>query len=141
VIQLISPAVQATEEHRPLVHPRTFGSRPRLRPHDLVEVILMKSAAHTVTTRSPDASVRSEFTQRRGRFSTGMERRPDGPRSRRVGRFCDGMAQLPETPAARRVGRFSTGMEQLPDSPATTRRGSFADGLMRRASARHEPRS
>jgi hypothetical protein len=106
----------------------------------------MKSAARTVTACSPDASVRSELAHRRGRFSTGMERRPDGPGPRRVGRFCDGMAQLPETADARRVGRFSTGMEQSPERLATMRCGSFADGSMAHAARagareRQQPRS
>ncbi len=64
--------------------------------------------------------------QRRGRFSTGNERRPA---TFRVGRYSEGAEWQPDSPRKLRVGRFSTGSEQRPDAPDTLRRGSFADGF------------
>jgi nucleotide-binding universal stress UspA family protein len=48
---------------------------------------------------------------------------------RRVGRFSQGLEQRPETPSTLRQGRFSEGIERRPGSVETVRRGSFADGF------------
>jgi hypothetical protein len=63
-----------------------------------------------------------------GRFSTGLEARPQTAAKLHRGRFSEGLERLPQTPRKRRPGRFSDGLEALSETPAKTRRGSFADG-------------
>jgi len=62
-----------------------------------------------------------------GRFSDGLESRPDKRQSRRVGRFSDGLEQHPEDELNRRVGRFSDGQELI--RGASVKVGRFSEGL------------
>jgi hypothetical protein len=61
-----------------------------------------------------------------GRFSEGIEQRPDTPSKRRIGRFSTGIEQRPQDKL--RTGRFSEGIERFPRTPGRLRRGSFASG-------------
>ncbi len=87
----------------------------------------MESAALTAHVARSHVAVHSTRPLPRGRFSTGIEQRPDAPANQRIGHFCDGIAQVPESSGELRVGRFSTGVEHA-ETPSTRRVGSFADG-------------
>jgi hypothetical protein len=62
-----------------------------------------------------------------GRFSRGLEARPDTPRKLHRGRYSEGMERLPESPRKRHPGRFSDGVERTSESEAKLHRGTFAD--------------
>ena len=55
-----------------------------------------------------------------GRFSTGLEVRPQTP---------DKLERHPDSARKRHRGRFSDGLEERPETTAIVRRGSYADGL------------
>lgn len=48
-----------------------------------------------------------------GRFSRGLEERPDTPQKLHRGRFSEGLEERPESPRKRRPGRFSDGLDHV----------------------------
>jgi hypothetical protein len=62
-------------------------------------------------------------------FDEGVGRRPRTARQRRVGRFSEGVETRPEEGRTRR--RFSEGIEQRPDSPENRVERRFSEGLDR----------
>jgi hypothetical protein len=64
-----------------------------------------------------------------GRFSEGVEQRPQTRRKLHRGRFSEGMEELPQTPRKRHPGRFSEGVERVPETQRKLHRGSFAEGM------------
>jgi hypothetical protein len=66
-----------------------------------------------------------------GRYSRGLECRPETPGKLKVGRFSRGLERTAEeAPEKEHVGRFSEGREQLPEDAAGKRGiGRFSRGL------------
>ena len=62
-------------------------------------------------------------------FDEGVGRRPRRPDRRRVGRFSEGIESRPD--AERRRGRFSNGIEQRPDDPEHAVERRFSEGIER----------
>lgn len=60
-------------------------------------------------------------------FDEGIGRRPRRPAQRHVGRFSEGIESKPD--AKRRRGRFSDGIEQDPDDPSHSIERRFSQGL------------
>jgi hypothetical protein len=74
-----------------------------------------------------------------GRFSRGLELRPQTPAKLHRGRFSEGLERLPESMLKRRPGGYADGLARQVDAIRRLSRGSFADGLSR-ASAARQPR-
>jgi hypothetical protein len=93
--------------------------------HVFVEVIRMESAVVIADVVAVELNAEPVIAPRRGRFSTGMEQRPETSSTSRMGRFSHGIEQSAGSSSHERVGRFSTGVDRWPDAP--DRQGSFAD--------------
>ena len=56
---------------------------------------------------------RRPSVQRTGRFSTGLEHRPEAAPNLLLGRFSTGVEKIAEAPDKCRVGSFATGCDPL----------------------------
>jgi hypothetical protein len=104
-----------------------IGGRPVWRPRPRlvkVEVTFQRETAMRYETEHPAAPEQVEHG-----FDEGVGRRPRAAAQRRIGRFSDGIESRPDENRTRR--RFSEGIEERPDSPHNMVERRFSEGLDR----------